>query len=73
MATIEATATAVVANRTNVRCWLFTSDKKRYSLTAKTRTHIRKMMVYFVFIKYRSFRGFATNYGDFKFNRRKGY
>jgi hypothetical protein len=50
MATIEAMAIAVVAKITKTRCWLFISNKKRYSLIAKTSTHRRKMMVYFVFI-----------------------
>jgi len=51
MAITEAIATIVVDKRTNKRCWLLNSSKKRYSLAAKTNTHSKKMIVYFIFIK----------------------
>ena len=52
MAITEAMAMIVVDKRTKNRCWLLNSSRKRYSLVARTNTHSKKMIVYFIFIKY---------------------
>jgi len=47
---MEAIAAMVVSKRIKKRWWLFSSDKKRYSLAARASTPNRKSSMYFVFI-----------------------
>ena len=47
---MEAIAATVVSKRIKKRCWLLSSDKKRYSLAAKASTQNKNSNMYFVFI-----------------------
>ena len=66
--TMEAKAMIVVMMRIAIRCDLESSFKKIYSLTTRSSTEVKKIMMYFVFIISKS----VSMKSVFNYNRVEG-